>query len=63
MGSEKEKEASAASQEALRSQLSKLDLVAFVGNGAVLPRKSGVDDRPMTKKDSSNLAPWQKNFS
>lgn len=42
-------------QDALRQQLSSLGLVAFVGNGAVLPRKSGVDDRPMTKADSANL--------
>lgn len=46
-------------EDALRSSLSKLGLVAFVGNGAVLPRKSGVDDRPMTTKDSPNLATWQ----
>ncbi|CAK9066476.1 unnamed protein product [Durusdinium trenchii] len=46
-------------QDALRSSLSKLGLVAFVGNGAVLPRKSGVDDRPMTTKDSPNLVAFQ----
>jgi len=46
-------------QEALRSELARLNLVAFVGNGAVLPRKSGVDDRPMTKKDSSNLVTFE----
>lgn len=46
-------------QDALRSQLNELGLIAFVGNGAVLPRKSGVDDRPMTKKDSSNLVTFQ----
>eukprot|EP00397_Hematodinium_sp_SG-2012_P028053 GEMP01029512.1.p1 GENE.GEMP01029512.1~~GEMP01029512.1.p1 ORF type:complete len:609 (+),score=144.78 GEMP01029512.1:14-1840(+) len=32
-----------------RLQLSELGLVAFVGNGAILPRRSGVDDRPMEK--------------
>jgi len=42
-------------QEELRQQLASLGLIAFVGNGAILPRKSGVDDRPMTKKDSKNL--------
>ena len=31
----------------LRNQLSLRDLVAFVPNGAVLPRASGADDRPM----------------
>lgn len=39
-------------QEHLRSQLSAAKLVAFVRDGAVLPRVSGADDRPM---DSSNV--------
>jgi len=34
-------------QEALRAALVDADLVAFVGNGAVLPRRSGIDDRPL----------------
>ena len=34
-------------QKAIRGQLSDKGLVAFVANGAILPRKSGVDDRPM----------------
>jgi len=46
-------------QEALRSRLAELGLVGFAGNGAVLPRKSGVDDRPMTRKDSPNLVTFQ----
>ncbi len=33
----------------LRSQLDALGLVAFVADGAVLPRVSGVDDRPLAK--------------
>ncbi|CAK0816957.1 unnamed protein product, partial [Prorocentrum cordatum] len=37
-------------QEAARAQLEELGLVAFVMNGSILPRKSGVDDRPMTTK-------------
>ncbi len=32
---------------ALRSQLIERGLVAFVANGAILPRRTGVDDRPM----------------
>jgi predicted ABC-class ATPase len=32
----------------LRQQLAKRGLVAFVANGAILPRQSGVDDRPLT---------------
>ena len=42
-------------QEFCRAALDRLGLVAFVGNGSVLPRKSGVDDRPMTTKDDPNL--------
>jgi len=36
-------------QEALRDMLRELKLVAFVAEGAVLPRRSGVDDRPLTQ--------------
>ncbi len=35
-------------QHILRKQLSNEGLVAFIANGSVLPRKSGVDDRPLT---------------
>ena len=38
-------------QEYLRSQLSAANLVAFVCDGAVLPRRSGADDRPMDKSN------------
>lgn len=34
-------------QKAIREQLAVKGLVAFVANGAILPRKSGVDDKPM----------------
>jgi len=34
-------------QEALRAALADAGLVAFVGNGASLPRRSGIDDRPL----------------
>ncbi|GAB4245440.1 MAG: ABC-ATPase domain-containing protein [Acidobacteriota bacterium] len=34
-------------QEVMRRQLHDRGLVAFVANGALLPRRSGVDDRPM----------------
>jgi predicted ABC-class ATPase len=33
--------------EAIRVQLKDLGLVAFVGEGAIIPRRSGVDDRPL----------------
>lgn len=38
-------------QEYLRDQLSGANLVAFVRDGAVLPRVSGADDRPMDKSN------------
>lgn len=36
-------------QEHLRRKLNQLNLVAFVKNGSILPRKSGVSDTPMEK--------------
>lgn len=35
-------------QEAVRAALADAGLLAFVGNGAILPRRSGVDDRPLS---------------
>ncbi|GFE53365.1 ABC transporter ATPase [Babesia ovis] len=43
-------------QQALRSQLDKLGLVAFVANGAILPRQSGVSDKPL---DGPEVQPFQ----
>ena len=39
----------------LRGMLPDLGLVAFVGNGAILPRASGADDRPMQSKAGRNI--------
>ncbi|NJN91205.1 MAG: ABC-ATPase domain-containing protein [Leptolyngbyaceae cyanobacterium SL_5_14] len=39
----------------LRQQLAEQGLVAFVANGAILPRQSGVDDRPLT----TDVLPFQ----
>ena len=36
-------------QQALRQQLSEQHLVAFIADGARLPRKSGIDDRPLSE--------------
>ncbi len=36
--------------EFLRNRLKELGLTCFVGNGSILPRRSGVDDRPMDAK-------------
>lgn len=41
-------------QEAIRFQLSKKNLIAFVANGAILPRQSGV-----SKKTMANAVPFQ----
>jgi len=40
----------------LRQQLRERDLTAFVPNGAILPRRSGVDDRPL---EDQNVVPFQ----
>ena len=42
--------ACAEDQEALREQLSQHKLVAFVANGSVLPRASGISDKPLRGK-------------
>lgn len=44
-------------QEALRLQLKDKNIVAFVANGSVLPRLSGVDDRPLEKDALAFQAP------
>ena len=41
---------------ALRAQLQERELVGFVANGAILPRCSGVDDRPL---DEASATPFQ----
>jgi len=43
-------------QHAARQQLSQLGLVAFVGDGAILPRKSGAADEPMAAVDAQRFA-------
>ncbi|MBI5380212.1 MAG: ABC-ATPase domain-containing protein [Nitrospirae bacterium] len=45
-------------QAALRAQLREQGLVAFLGNGAILPRRSGVDDRPL-RGDGPMVIPLQ----
>ncbi len=44
-------------QIALREQLAERGLVAFVADGAVLPRRSGVDDRPLAEAVAFASAP------
>ena len=38
----------------LQDQLDSLGLVAFICNGAILPRRSGIDDRPMLQNNKSS---------
>lgn len=44
-------------QEFLRSQLCEKGLVAFIGDGSLLPRRSGIDDRPLEKKAVPFVSP------
>ncbi|NIQ38245.1 MAG: ATPase [Proteobacteria bacterium] len=44
-------------QEFLRDHLDDLGVVAFVGNGSILPRRSGVDDRPLEENVVSFMSP------
>lgn len=37
--------------EAARTELERLGLVAFVADGAILPRESGAEDRPLTSRE------------
>ncbi|PFH33181.1 putative ATPase [Besnoitia besnoiti] len=46
-------------QEYLRKSLASKGLVAFVINGACLPRRSGVDDRPLTHQQDAHLVLFQ----
>jgi predicted ABC-class ATPase len=39
-------------QEHIRDQLDQLGLVAFVGDGAILPRESGASDRPLPRAEA-----------
>ena len=42
--------------DALRQQLDKMDLVAFVADGAILPRASGIDPNPLSAKKAIPFA-------
>ncbi len=45
--------ASVENQEHVRSRLGALGLVAFVGDGSILPRESGASDAPMARRDAT----------
>lgn len=46
-------------QDALRGMLPERGLVAFIADGAVLPRRSGVDDRPLLNLRDARVVPFQ----
>ena len=46
-------------QDFLRNKLSNLNLVAFIGENSILPRRSGIDDRPMEKNVIPFLPPLE----
>lgn len=46
-------------QEHLRNQLQEFQLVSFVGNGSILPRNSGVDDRPLRQSSGEVVIAFQ----
>jgi len=43
----------------LRKQLGGLGLISFIGNGSILPRSSGADDRPMCNRDAQPIVAFQ----
>ena len=45
--------------ECLRAQLVRQGLVAFIGDGSILPRRSGIDDRPLEAGPAGPLVPFQ----
>jgi len=45
-------------QEALRAALGQKGLVAFVANGSILPRTSGVDERPLAASEGTRVIPF-----
>jgi predicted ABC-class ATPase len=46
-------------QDVMRGLLAERGLVAFVADGSVLPRRSGVDDRPLGRSESSGAVPFK----
>ncbi|MFQ5738721.1 MAG: ABC-ATPase domain-containing protein [Acidobacteriota bacterium] len=45
-------------QQALRRQLDEKGLVAFVADGSILPRRSGIDDRPLEPDGQQPVIPF-----
>ena len=50
--------------DAIRSRLSEQGLIAFIGDGSLLPRRSGIDDRPMPREQAIEfMAPPEFRFT
>jgi predicted ABC-class ATPase len=45
-------------QDAARAELARLGLVAFIADGAILPRRSGIDDRPLSAAGGAAVVPF-----
>ncbi len=50
-------------QDVLRETLEELGLVAFVADDSILPRRSGIDDRPMLEGDAQKVVPFRSPHS
>ena len=46
-------------QNVLRNTLTQKNLVAFLANGSLLPRRSGIDDRPLQESRLEHVVPFQ----
>ncbi len=46
-------------QDILRKSLRQRRLAAFLANGAILPRRSGIDDRPLQESVTEHVVPFQ----
>lgn len=46
-------------QQFIRDNLEERGILAFVANGSILPRKSGIDDRPLRGMESMTVIPFQ----
>jgi predicted ABC-class ATPase len=46
-------------QSVLRNRLEELRLIAFIADGSVLPRRSGIDDRPLLDDGNRKVVPFR----
>jgi len=46
-------------QDFIRKNLKDMGLIAFIAEGSILPRRSGIDDRPMKKEGGMEVVPFR----